>query len=175
MVTGVEGEEIFWNPRFGTLFGVDTREIVQLPREEVRQLALARVVDQKAFILMIEQAYADPLMEFQDEVALKFPAQCILRRHSAPILNDDGVVIGRVWTFLDITETRRLQAESANYAQMLEERLAQQAEELKAAQEQLLEAAQMRAVGTVAVSIAHELRNIITTLRLEMASNSDTC
>jgi signal transduction histidine kinase len=109
-------------------------------------------------------------MEFQDEIALTHPHKSVLRRHSAPILNGEGAVIGRLWTFLDITETRRLQSEVALYARRLEERLEQQACELKAAQERLLEAAQMRAVGTLAMGIAHDLRNILTNLRLEMAT-----
>ena len=107
-------------------------------------------------------------------IALKRPQESVLRRHSAPILDGEGAVIGRLWTFLDVTETRRLQSEVALYARRLEERLEQQACELKAAQESLLEAAQMRAVGTLAMGIAHDLRNILTTLRLEMASLDST-
>ncbi len=172
LVTDLNGVDIFCNPRFGTLFGLEPDQILNLPRGKARKLAIARVQFPNDFIDPMERAYADPLMEFQDEVFLKRPKESVLRRHSAPILNTAKEVIGRVWTFLDVTETRTLQAEAAQYARTLEDKLGQQALELKLAQKRILEAAQMRAVGTVAVGIAHDLRNILTTLRLEMA-NSD--
>lgn len=175
LVTDPRGNDIFCNPRFEALFGVSAAEVVGLPREEVRGLALERVQDPAAFSAMVEMAYANPLLEFQDEVALSHPQAKILRRHSAPIFDDGSVVIGRVWTFLDVTETRQLQQKVASYARQLEERLAQQAGELRAAQERLLEAAQMRAVGTLAMGVAHDLRNILTTLRLEMAAYEVPC
>jgi signal transduction histidine kinase len=174
LVTDLQGNDILCNPRFGTLFGVDAAAIPTMPREQVRQLALDCVRDPQAFIALVEHAYAQPMMEFQDEIALKRPHESVLRRHSAPILDSRGAVIGRLWTFLDVTETRRLQSEVAQYARRLEDRLEQQARELRAAQESLLEAAQMRAVGTLAMGIAHDLRNILTTLRLEMAIAEDS-
>lgn len=169
LVTDLQGNDILCNPRFGVLFGVDAAAIPQMPRAEVRALALERVQEPEAFLEQIERAYAEPKMEFQDEVELKRPRESVLRRHSAPILDCEGGVIGRLWTFLDVTETRRLQSEVAQHARQLEERLEQQACELREAQESLLEAAQMRAVGTLAMGIAHDLRNILTNLRLEMA------
>lgn len=174
LVTDLQGNDILCNPRFGTLFDVDAAAIPQMPRAEVRRLALERVQDPRGFIAMIEQAYARPMLEFQDEVALIRPHPTVLRRHSAPILDGQGNVIGRLWTFLDITETKRLQAEVAQYAQHLEARLEQQSHELHATQESLLEAAQMRAVGTLAMGIAYDLRNILTNLRLEMATAETT-
>lgn len=175
LVTDLQGKDVFCNPRFGVLFGMDAEQVVRLPREVVRQWAVDCVQDPDTFIALIDSAYAAPLMEFQDEVALKQPRESILRRHSAPIMDNAGTVIGRVWTFLDVTETRRLQQEVASYARRLEERLEAQALELHAAHESLLEAAQMRAVGTLAVGIAHDLRNILTTLRLEMATAQAPC
>lgn len=169
LMTDLGGTDILCNPRFGVLFGVDPEDIVRLPREQVRKIALSRVADPLAFTELVERAYADPWLEFEDEIMLKAPRHSILRRHTGPVLDEEGAVLGRIWTFLDVTETRQLQAEVASYTSLLEEKLQQQALALQSAQKQLLETVQMRAVGTLAMGIAHDLRNILTTLRLEIA------
>src|SRR5579871_5311077 len=139
LTTDLEGKDILCNPRFGTLFGIDPEIVAQLPQEEMRRFALSCMKDPTAFTVLMDRLYADPRLEFEDEVELIAPRVSVLRRHSGPVLDSDGCVIGRFWTFLDITETRRLQAEVASYTRRLEERLEQQAMALKAAQERLLE------------------------------------
>jgi len=170
LMTDLEGTDILCNPRFGVLFGLEPEQVVQMRREEVRRMALTRVKDPEGFNTLIERVYTDPWLEFQDEIEVVFPRERVLRRHTAPVLDIDGRVLGRVWTFLDITETRRLQTEVASYARHLEERLKAQAVALQAAHAELLSAAQMRAVSTLAMGIAHDIRNILTTLRLEVAT-----
>lgn len=170
LMTDTEGTDLLCNPRFGVLFGMDPRNVGRLPRDEMRLIALDRVKDEAGFAALMDRVYADPLLEHEDDIELKSPRNSFLRRHTAPVLDENGVLLGRLWTFLDVTETRRLQAESVQYEKRLEERLEQQAAELRAAQENLLETAQIRAVGTLAVGVAHDLRNILTTLRLEMSS-----
>jgi signal transduction histidine kinase len=170
LMTDLDGKDILCNPRFGAIFDVDPDQVAQLPQEEMRRLALNRMKDPDAYVKLMDRLYADPRLEFEDEVELVAPCPMVVRRHSGPVLDGDNCVIGRFWTFLDITETCRLREEVASYTHRLEERLEQQAMALKAAQESILETAQMRAVGTLAVGIAHDLRNILTTLRLEMAA-----
>ena len=170
LMTDTAGTDLLCNPRFGVLFGMDPDKVGRLPREEMRKIALDRVRDETGFNALMDRVYADPLLEHDDDVELKSPRNRWLRRHTAPVFDEEGTLLGRVWTFLDITETRRLQAESVQYEKRLEERLEQQAEELQAAQTKLLETAQLQAVGTLAVGVAHDIRNILTTLRLELAA-----
>ncbi len=174
LMTDLEGKDILCNPRFGWLFGIEPNVVARLPQEEMRRFALSRMKHPEAYIALMERLYADPLLEFEDEIELVAPRISILRRHSGPVLDASGCVIGRFWTFLDVTETRRLQGEVESYTHRLEERLEQQAMALRAAQERLLETAQMRAVGTLAMGIAYDLRNILTTLRLELAAFEET-
>lgn len=65
-------------------------------------------------------------------------------------------------------------AEQRAYTKQLQQKLDEQAVALQAAQETVLETAQMRAVGALAMGIAHDLRNILTTLRLELSAFDDT-
>jgi signal transduction histidine kinase len=168
LMTDTSGTDLLCNPRFGVLVGMDPDSVGRLPREEMRRIALDRVKDQAAFNALMDRVDADPYLELEDDIELKAPRECCLRRHTAPVIDENGVLLGRVWTFLDVTETRRLQAESISYEKRLEERLEQQAAELQAAQQRLLETAQVQAVGTLAVGVAHDIRNILTSLSLEL-------
>ncbi len=171
LMTDLTGTDLLCNQRFNELFGIDSEAVGVLPREEMRRLALDRVKDPLEFAEVIDRVYRDPNLEQEDEIQVVRPVPRILRRHTAPVLREDGELVGRIWTFLDVTETRRLQAEVENHASRLEERLAQQAAELHSAQQILLATTQMRAVGALATGIAHDLRNILTSLRLGTAAS----
>lgn len=168
-MTDLSGTDLLCNHRFAELFGIDANVVGVLPREEMRRLALERVKDPAEFADVIERVYRDPDLEREDEIEVAVPSARILRRHTAPVRNTNGQLVGRIWTFLEVTETKRLQAEVESHARRLEERLRQQAAELQSAQQILLETAQLRAVGVLGMGIAHDLRNILTTLRLEAA------
>ena len=59
-------------------------------------------------------------------------------------------------------------AEQRAYSVRLEERLREQAEALKSAQEKLVEAAQLWAVGSVAIGVAHDIRNVLAAIQMEL-------
>src|SRR5690348_8002335 len=104
LMTDVEGTDILCNPRFSALFDIDPELVANLPREEMRRLALERVKDRESFNALVDRAYADPWLEFADDIELIAPRACILRRHTGPVLDAEGNVLGRFWTFLDVTE-----------------------------------------------------------------------
>lgn len=168
LMTDHAKNDILCNPRFAELFDVDPELVVNLPGSEVRRMAMARVADPEAFEADMERIYADPLCEQEDDIELTTEPPRILHRVTGPVRDANGRHIGRFWTFEDITEVRRLQAEVENYSFYLEEKVRQQAEKLHAAQEKLMETARMNAVGTLAVGIAHDIRNILASLQLEL-------
>ncbi len=67
-----------------------------------------------------------------------------LERHSAPVRGSDGTYYGRVWTFHDLTERRKLEA-------------------------QFLRAQRMESIGTLASGVAHDLNNILTPIMMSVA------
>ena len=172
LMTDLQGTDLLCNDRFAVLFGIDPAIVGVLPREEMRRIALSRVKDPQEFSQVIERVYQNPTLVQEDEIEVSLPASRIMRRHTAPVYGEAGDIVGRIWTFLDITETRRLQAQVQQHARQLEQRLEMQAAELRQAQQALLETAQLRAVGTLATGIAHDLRNILTSLRLEEPETS---
>ena len=168
LMTDHNKNDILCNPRFAELFDVEPELVVRLPSSEVRRMALVRVKDPEAFSVEIERIYADPEREQEDEIELSTTPPRFLHRSTGPVRDAQGNNVGRFWTFEDITEIKRLQAEVQNYALSLEDKVRQQAEKLQEAHEKLLETARMNAVGTLAVGIAHDIRNILASLQLEL-------
>jgi signal transduction histidine kinase len=111
LVSGLDRQDILANTRLGELFDLAPHDIVHTAPKVVRALALRRVRDPQAFDRFLEQMYADPMMTNEDEVELNCDPARTLRRFTGPVLDLEGQPIGRLWTFLDITETKRLQAE----------------------------------------------------------------
>ncbi|MDD4928632.1 MAG: PAS domain S-box protein [Gallionella sp.] len=80
---------------------------------------------------------------------------------SHPIISD-GVVIGAIVTFIDITERRRVENQLAAqylHVEKINARLVATNQQLGLAQDQLLQSEKMAAIGLLAAGVAHEINN----------------
>lgn len=175
--------DLVCNRRLCALFGMDEAQIVRSPPEAVRALLLPRVKDPERFVRTLEDVYADPGLVREDEVELIAPRPRLLRRYTAPVHNEAGQVIGRLWTFLDITRTRRLENKVAAQADQLRVQSRQLAAALRETtgrldkvenvlhltQRQLFESEKLSVIGLLAASVAHDIRNILTPLTIELS------
>lgn len=184
MVNVIEGEMIQYravanlHPVFATV------------RALKRKATLCEIALQTAEPLLVQNAQTSALFCHHRVVDLK------LRRYlGVPVCSSSGSMVGTLCLLDDQTndiltdediqffsllamrvsaelERERIMeeriAEQRAYAERLEERLTQQAAALKVAQEKLVEAAQLWAVGTVAVGVAHDLRNVLAAIQLEL-------
>lgn len=170
------------NKRFCEIFGLDGMDTLQTGPAYVRSLLAPRLKDPHAFFQTLDAIYADPQCILEDEVELNTPRPRLLRRFTAPVIDDAGLVIGRLWTFLDITRTRnmedrvriqaaQLKAQSRQLALALKTvtgRLDKVESTLSLTQQQLFESEKLSAVGLLAASVAHDIRNILTPLTIEL-------
>jgi len=171
------------NQRFCDLFGMDSLDTLLSQPDYVRRQLVSRLKDPEGFVRTLDEIYADPTRVVEDEVELTAPRPRLLRRYTAPVLADDGAVIGRLWTFLDITRARGMEDKIRAQAAQLKEQSRQLAAALKTVtgrldkventlsltQQQLFETEKLSAVGLLAASVAHDIRNILTPFTIEIA------
>lgn len=175
--------DLVGNRRFCELFGMDSVDTLRAQPDYVRRQLVSRLKDPEGFIRTLDEIYADPKRVVEDEVELIVPRPRLLRRYTTPVLGDDGAVLGRLWTFLDITRTRSMEDKVRAQAAQLKEQSRQLAVALKnvtgrldkventlsLTQQQLFETEKLSAVGLLAASVAHDIRNHLTPLTIEIS------
>jgi len=101
------------NRRFAEMWRLPD-ELLRLGDDERLVAAvLDQVLEPNAFVTKVRELYAAPEAHSHDTIELKDGR--VFERYSLPQLID-GEVVGRVWSFRDVTEHRRLQRELAHRA-----------------------------------------------------------
>ncbi len=113
LVVDGAGRIASFNTRFAEMWRLP--ESLLSTRDDTQ--ALAFVVEQlcepEAFVAKIQELYDDPYAESHD--TLEFKDGRVFERDSLP-QRIDGEVVGRVWSFRDVSEHRRLQNELTHQA-----------------------------------------------------------
>ncbi|WP_457972235.1 putative bifunctional diguanylate cyclase/phosphodiesterase [Arthrobacter sp. D1-17] len=125
LVVGADGKIAGINDQFSSMWRIPREMLAARDDEAVMQYVLAQLSDPATFLRKVNELYAHPEAESHD--VLEFLDGRTFERYSRPQKVDDRVV-GRVWSFRDVTPRRRAQ-EQAKQA-MAE--LAEQAAQLKA-------------------------------------------
>ncbi len=89
---------------------------------------------------------------------------------AAPFLGPDGKVLGIVEDFRDITSRRQMEKALYESEEKLEIKVEEKTEELKKTHRKLLVAEKLAALGKMASTIAHELRNPLGVIKLAVYS-----
>jgi len=136
MAVDPHGEISACNRRFAEMWGIADDVLACGDSNTVLISLLGQVRDSAKFFQQVTELYWQPEQESYHLVELTDGRcfECI----SKPQMNGEKAV-GRVWTFHDVTELKRLES-------------------------QLLHAQKMEAVGTLAGGIAHDFNNIMTAI-----------
>ncbi|GAG16174.1 unnamed protein product, partial [marine sediment metagenome] len=94
------------NRRFSEIFGIDPSTVIGKLDIEVRESAKHCFKDPAAFMEGVEQLYQERERGQTIELELVFPQSLFLERWTGPVRDEEGKIIGRIWTFADITKRR---------------------------------------------------------------------
>ena len=108
LVVDLDGTIVSANRRFVEMWGIPDEVMAAGDDGLALSFVLDKLVDPEAFLAKVRDLYADPGAESFDEVV--FADGRVAERYSRPQRLDEEVV-GRVWSFRDVTEQRRVESE----------------------------------------------------------------
>ena len=113
LVVNTAGKITSFNRRFADMWHLP--ESVLAPRDDAAAIAFVmdQLVDPEAFEEKVGEVYASPDAEIND--SLQFKDGRVFERYSRP-QRVDGALAGRVWSFRDVTEHKRLETELSHQA-----------------------------------------------------------
>jgi PAS domain S-box-containing protein len=99
------GKKLMQNQRLGELFNIPDELMAVQDDESLLKYVITLVKDPESFLAKVRHLYKHPGDTSRDEIELKNGV--FLDRYSSPVVDNNGVYYGRIWTFRDITERKR--------------------------------------------------------------------
>jgi PAS domain S-box-containing protein len=109
LVVSPEGRIVSSNRRFAELLGLPPELVAAGDDEAALAAAQAQMLYPERFLARVRELYDDPDAVARDRVELSDGR--LLERHTSPVRDEHGRLIGRLWSFRDVTE--QLRAEDA--------------------------------------------------------------
>ena len=136
LVVDEEGKIVSFNQKFLEMWHIPDSIIASRDDDEVIAFVLNQLEDPEEFLTQVRRLYSEPEAKSFD--ILSFKDGRIFERYSLAQRIGDKIV-GRVWSFRDITERKQIEA-------------------------QLLQSQKMETIGTLAGGVAHDFNNILTAI-----------
>ena len=106
LVVDGTGKMISFNQRFVEMWGIPPEVVESRSDELALQSVLEKLIGPDEFLMKVKYLYEHPHESSQDEIALRDGRT--FDRYSAPMVGSDGRYYGRVWSFRDVSEHKKM-------------------------------------------------------------------
>ena len=118
LVVDHSGKKVLQNQRAADLLGIPQHIADDDDDDKQLRWVTSVIKNSEQFIEKVVYLNAHPNEISRDEIELKDGT--ILDRYSSPVVGTDGKYYGRIWTFRDITERKRAEAQRERLADIVE-------------------------------------------------------
>ncbi|HEV8124345.1 MAG TPA: response regulator [Gemmatimonadales bacterium] len=122
LMVGAQGQTLLTNKRMGEMWGIPPAIANDVDDSKRLRFVVSRTRHPEEFLARVEYLYAHPAETSREEIELT--DETTLDRYSAPVTGHDGEQYGRIWTFRDITQSKRAE-QAMREARDLAERAAE--------------------------------------------------
>lgn len=107
MLTDLDHVTIALNAKFGQIFQCDIQHAVHSGVTEVREMVADLIPDIDEWNKNLVDVYENPEWTQEDELLLLHRPPIAVRRWTGPVRDGNGDVVGRLWTFRDVSRESR--------------------------------------------------------------------